>query len=51
MKKEGYNILKLMEEGLKQGALWESNPVGYLMEGSSSREMIGMQKLASKIVR
>jgi N-acyl-D-glutamate deacylase len=43
---ETENILKLVEEGLKQGALGVGPPVGYLVDGVTSQEMIGVQKLA-----
>ncbi|MFW2372053.1 MAG: amidohydrolase family protein [Gammaproteobacteria bacterium] len=45
------NILKLVDEGLKQGALGVGPPVGYLVDGTTSQEMIGVQKLAGKYGR
>jgi len=48
---ETKNILKLVEEGFKQGALGVGPPVGYLVDGVTSQEMIGVQKLAGKYGR
>jgi N-acyl-D-glutamate deacylase len=45
------NILKLVDEGLKQGGLGVGVPPGYLVDGFSSQEMIGVQKLAGKYGR
>lgn len=45
------NILNLVDEGFKQGALGVGPPVGYLVEGVTSQEMIGVQKLAGKYGR
>jgi hypothetical protein len=48
---ETANILKLVEDGFKQGALGVGPPVGYLVDGVTSQEMIGVQKLAGKYGR
>ena len=44
-------ILEIIEYGLRRGALGVGPPVGYMTEGFSSREMIGIQKLVSKYGR
>lgn len=41
-------ILVLVEEGLKQGGLGVGITPGYIVNGFTSREMIGAQKLAGK---
>jgi N-acyl-D-aspartate/D-glutamate deacylase len=45
------NILKLVEQGLKEGALGVGPPVGYMVDGMTSQEMVGVQKLAGKYGR
>ena len=45
------NILQLVEQGLKEGALGVGPPVGYMVDGLTSKEMVGVQKLAGKYDR
>jgi N-acyl-D-aspartate/D-glutamate deacylase len=45
------NILKLVDEGLKQGALGAGVVPGYIVDGWTSQEMIGTQKLTGKYGR
>jgi N-acyl-D-glutamate deacylase len=44
-------ILKLVDEGLKQGALGVGSPVGYMTIGDTAREVIEEQRLAAKYGR
>ena len=44
-------ILALVEEGLKQGGLGVGITPGYIVEGYTSKEMIGVQKLVGKYGR
>lgn len=44
-------ILSLVEEGLKQGGLGVGFTPGYIVDGYSSRETIGVQKLAGQYGR
>jgi N-acyl-D-glutamate deacylase len=44
-------ILKLVEEGLQQGALGVGSPVGYMTVGDTTREVIEEQRLAGKYGR
>ena len=46
--KEIDNILKLLEQGLQEGGLGIGPPTGYMVDGFTSQEMIGAQKLAGK---
>jgi hypothetical protein len=48
---ETANILKLVEEGFKQGGLGVGPPIGYMVDGVTSQELIGVQKLAGKYGR
>ncbi|MDH3770765.1 MAG: hypothetical protein OET79_07250, partial [Nitrospirota bacterium] len=45
------NILKLIDQGLKEGGLGIGPPTGYMVNGFTSQEMIGAQKLAGKYGR
>jgi len=45
------NILKLVEQGLKEGALGVGPPIGYMEDGFTSKELVGVQKLAGKYGR
>lgn len=49
--KETDNILKLLEQGLQEGGLGIGPPTGYMVDGFTSQEMIGAQKLAGKYGR
>jgi hypothetical protein len=44
-------ILEIIEGGLKQGALGVGPPIGYMTQGFSSQETIGMQALTGKYSR
>ena len=44
-------VLKLVEEGLRQGALGVGSPVGYMTVGDTTREVIEEQRLAGKYGR
>ena len=44
-------ILKIVDHGLSRGGLGVGPPVGYMTEGFSSEELLGMQKLAAKYGR
>lgn len=48
---ERATILRIIENGLKQGAIGVGPPVGYMVNGFSSEEFIGMQKLVAKYGR
>lgn len=41
-------IVRLLEDGLKQGALGFGNPVGYATENLTSQEMVEMHRLAGE---
>lgn len=41
-------FVKLAEEGIRRGAIGFAVPVGYAVNGITSREVIGIQKLAGK---
>lgn len=43
---QGNQILKIMDEGLRQGAIGIGSTVGYMRAGVSSREIYELQKLA-----
>lgn len=43
---QGNQILKIMDEGLRQGALGIGSTLGYMRAGVSSREIFELQKLA-----
>lgn len=45
------NILKLVEDGLKEGGLGVGIVPGYIVDGATSKEIIGAQKLAGKYGR
>ena len=49
--KEIDNILKLIDQGLQEGGLGIGPPTGYMVDGFTSQEMIGAQKLAGKYGR
>ena len=49
--KEIDNILELIDQGLKEGGLGIGPPTGYMVDGYTSQEMIGAQKLAGKYGR
>ncbi|MDC1106102.1 amidohydrolase family protein [Prolixibacteraceae bacterium] len=44
--KQGNMILKVIDEGLRQGGIGVGSTVGYMRQGVSSREMYEVQKLA-----
>ena len=48
---ERAKVFKVVEEGLKRGALGVGMPVGYMINGTTTIDMIGMQKLAAKYGR
>ncbi|WP_206080451.1 amidohydrolase family protein [Mangrovimonas sp. CR14] len=48
---QGNQILSLIDEGLRQGALGVGSTVGYMREGVSSREIFELQKLGGKYGR
>jgi hypothetical protein len=48
---ERKQILEIIDDGLKDGALGIGPPAGYMTEGFTSQEMIGLQKLAGKYGR
>ena len=48
---ERKKILEIIEQGLKRGALGVGPPAGYMTEGFTSQEMIGIQKLVGKYGR
>jgi hypothetical protein len=48
---ETKTILGIIEGGLKQGALGVGPPIGYMTQGFSSQETVGMQELAGKYGR
>jgi hypothetical protein len=43
---QGNQILKIIDEGLRQGALGVGSTVGYMREGVSAREIFELQKLS-----
>ena len=43
---EGNNILQLLDEGLKEGALGIGSTLGYMRDGVSAREFFEVQRLA-----
>ena len=45
------NIMKLVEQGLQEGGLGVGICPGYMVDGMTSQEMIGVQKLAGKYGR
>jgi len=49
--KEINSILKYIDDGLKEGGLGIGPPTGYMVDGFTSQEMIGAQKLAGKYGR
>lgn len=49
--KETHTILQYLEQGLKEGALGVGPPTGYMVDGLTSQEMIGAQKLTGKYGR
>jgi N-acyl-D-glutamate deacylase len=49
--KEIGRILKYIEKGLQEGGLGIGPPTGYMVDGLTSKEMIGAQKLAGKYGR
>ena len=50
--KEGIeNIMNLVEQGLREGGLGVGICPGYMVDGMTSQEMIGVQKLAGKFGR
>jgi len=49
--KEINRILKYIDDGLKDGGLGIGPPTGYMVDGYTSQEMIGAQKLAGKYGR
>lgn len=49
--KEINSILKNIDNGLKEGGLGIGPPTGYMVDGFTSQEMIGAQKLAGKYGR
>ena len=48
---ETTRILNLIDEGLKEGGLGVGPPTGYMVDGFTSQEMIGAQKLAGQYGR
>jgi hypothetical protein len=48
---ERERILEIIDYGLKRGALGIGPPAGYMTEGFTSQEMIGIQELAGKYGR
>jgi N-acyl-D-glutamate deacylase len=44
-------VLRLVEDGLRQGALGVGSPVGYMTVGDTTREVIEEQRLAAKYGR
>ena len=48
---ERKQILEIIEQGLKRGALGVGPPAGYMTEGFTSQEMIGIQKLVGNYGR
>ncbi len=49
--KERGKILEIIEYGLRRGGLGVGPPAGYMTEGFSSEELLGIQKLAAKYGR
>jgi N-acyl-D-glutamate deacylase len=45
------SILKLVDQGLQEGALGVGPPMGYMVDGFTSKEIVGVQKLAGKYKR
>ena len=45
------NILELVEQGLKEGGLGVGIVAGYIVDGLTSKEMLGAQRLAGKYSR
>jgi len=45
---QGNEILRIMDEGLQQGALGISSTLGYMRVGTSSREVFEAQKVAAR---
>ncbi|KUJ79246.1 amidohydrolase family protein [Ruegeria profundi] len=45
---ERAKVFDVVEEGLKRGALGIGMPVGYMINGTTTIDMIGMQKLAAE---
>ena len=45
---QGNQIMKIMDEGLQQGALGISSTLGYMRVGTGSREVFEAQKVASR---
>lgn len=48
---QGNEILKLMDEGLRQGGIGIGSTVGYMRAGVSSREIFELQKLSAQYGR
>lgn len=48
---ERENILDIVEHGLKRGGLGVGPPAGYMTDGFSSEELLGIQKLVGKFGR
>ena len=48
---ERAKVLEIVEHGLKRGALGIGMPVGYMINGTTTMDMIEMQKLAAKYGR
>ena len=48
---QGNQILKIMDEGLRQGGIGIGSTVGYMRTGVSSREIYELQKLAGRYGR
>ena len=48
---QGNDILKLMDEGLREGGIGIGSTVGYMREGVSTREIFELQKLSGRYGR